>query len=352
MHPLFAIVLPGLERVAADEIKRCGFEQVNVVKGGIEFVGRPALANVMLGCPTRILLRVGQFKARSFAQLEKGIKALPLAGFGGVTPHARCRKSKLYHTKAIEERVAQWVSPGPLSLLIRIERDRCTVSVDTSGDRLHRRGWRTEQGPAPLRETIAHAFLRWAGWTPGQALLDPMCGAGTIPIEAAIWAHGRWPGAGRTFPCHQWTDIRTPEPRSEVQSVIHGSDKDASMVEMASRNAVRAGVSIHWSTMEAKAVLPPAPTGLLLGNPPYGKRIHDADPYGQLGTLLKGAFRGWDAAIIVPHQGAIKRLGRRPSKRLRLRQGGHVVEWVYLAATDKGERIGRRDPRADGPRPG
>ena len=151
----FAVVPPGFEDVMMSELRAFGFVHVQGEVGGVSFRGDPLRANRVLSCATRILYRVGRFPAPSFPAFERGFKALDLSRFGGLTPQASTRKSKLYHTGAIEERVARWCPSGPTTVLIRLNKDKCTVSIDTSGERLHRRGWRLENGPAPMRETLA-----------------------------------------------------------------------------------------------------------------------------------------------------------------------------------------------------
>ena len=329
---LFAVVTPGFEDVAAAELIEHGFKQVDVRPGGVSFRGHPFRANVKLGIPTRILQRVGRFKAYNFAQLEKGFKNLDLSMFGGLTPQATCHKSRLYHSGAIEERVSKWVEPGDVSVFLRLVRDKCTVSIDTSGQRLHRRGWRIENGPAPLRETLAHALLRWAGWTPGTPLVDPMCGSGTTVIEAAAWACGQWPGQHRQFLCEKWASPSEVGPRPVIKTAIYGSDKSAEMVAMAQRNATRAGVDVAFTVSDARDIRPDSTEGLVVCNPPYGRRIRGGDPYGCLGELLAGPYRGYNAVVLVPHEGAMRKLRRPVSRSVRVKNGGISLKAVYLDA--------------------
>ena len=227
---------PGLEVLAAAELKRHRFAKASPADGGVSFVGSPLKANRVLALPTRILQRVARFPARGFDQLEYGTAAVDWTPFGGLTPQAACHKSRLYHSGAVEEHIARVVPAGPVTLMARLQRDECTLSVDTSGERLDQRGWRLEGGPAPLRETLAAAVLALAGWTPGCALFDPMCGSGTLLIEAAVAAAGLAPGRLRTFPCEAWWRSEAMPSGTAVPTVIGGGDRSAA--ERAGRRQV------------------------------------------------------------------------------------------------------------------
>ncbi len=303
-------------------------------KGGVRFTGDPVLANRVLGIPSRIYQRVARFRAHSFAELEAGVVAVDWSPYGGLTPKAAARASRLYHTKAIEERVAALVPPGETDLLVRVQNNKVSLSVDTSGEALHRRGWRLETGPAPIRETLAAAALALAEWAPGEALVDPMCGSGTFLIEAGIQAAGRWPGAGRSFRCEAWwPDSALPE-RAAVETLIVGSDRAEPSVGAAKRNAERAGVALDLSQRDVSAVEAPAERGLLICNPPYGKRAgRSAKAWVALGKALKGPFAGWRAAIICPHRRFETHITREGMQRHRLRNGGLAVELLVLPAS-------------------
>ncbi|MCB9536871.1 MAG: methyltransferase [Myxococcales bacterium] len=332
-HPtLFAVVPPGLEGVAADELRRHRFRDVTPLDGGVRFRGNPLKANRILAIPTRILQRVARFEAPSFDALEAGAMAIDWAPFGGLTPQVTCTKSRLYHSGAVAERLAAIVPPGDVTLRARLHRDRCTLSVDTSGERLHQRGWRLENGPAPMRETLAAAMLALAGWAPGEALFDPMCGSGTLLIEAAGAAAGLAPGRLRTFACEAWWRTEAMPRFPAVPTMITGRDQDAATVAAARRNAERAGVEIAIAEGDAADATPPAETGLLVCNPPYGKRAEGPDAFRALGALLKGPFAGWRAAILCPRRDLEGALGRRVERRVPLRNGGLKVDLLVLPA--------------------
>ncbi|MCA9539454.1 MAG: RNA methyltransferase [Myxococcales bacterium] len=325
---LFAGVAPGLEGVAADELRACGFTEVNPLAGGVAFRGDPLDANRRLAVPTRILQRVARFPARTFEQLVAGAKAVDWTPFGGLTPQVTCHASRLYHSGAVAERLAGVVPAGEGTLFARVARDRCTLSVDTSGERLHRRGWRLENGPAPLRETLAAGLLRLAGWAPGMALHDPMCGSGTFLIEAACAAAGLAPGRLRAFACEAWCAQRSVVSGSAVPTAIDGGDRAAAAIDAARRNAERAGVEVAFTVRDARDAVPTCETGLFVCNPPYGRRARGPGAYAALGALLAGPFAGWSAAILCPDEDAVTALGRAPRVRHRVRNGGLPLEWV------------------------
>jgi putative N6-adenine-specific DNA methylase len=212
---------------------------------------------------------------------------------------------------------------GAPLILIRGVDDTFIVSADASGEPLFRRGWRVDTGEAPLRETLAATLLALAGWRaadPAEALYDPMCGAGTIAIEAATIALGLPPGAHRAFAFESWPGVPEPAreawrrlratappvPRPGAAGVVAGSDRDPDVVAAAARNAARAGVAdvLRFDTRELAEVTPPAPSGLLIANPPYGRRLGDTRElpalYRRFGAMLRGPFAGWRAAIVVP----------------------------------------------------
>lgn len=329
-RPLFAATWPGLEDVAADEAREAGFAGVEALPGGVRLTGDPLRANRLLAVPNRVLQRVARYKAYDFGQLVDGAAAVDWTPFGGLTPQVTCRKSRLYHSGAVAERLAAVVPPGPGGLFARINRDRCTLSVDTTGELAHRRGWRLETGRAPLRETLAAGLLRLVGWTPGTPLYDPMCGAGTLLIEAALRAAGRWPGDDRAFACEAWCPP-TPLPhRPAVPTPIAGGDRHSPTLAAARRNAERAGVDISLTEADARDATPPAAQGILICNPPYGRRVKGAGAHGLIGALLAGPFAGWRAGVLCTEQRHVAALGRPPLARHRLRNGGLPVEFVIL----------------------
>ena len=341
---------------------------VDVELGGVGWTGPAASgyrANLWLRIATRVLARVGEVEAREFGKLRRRAERLP---WRAVRP-AAARRSRCAPARpaAASTTRGRWprrrrspiadAVPGvhacatdeapAVTLLLRGVQDRFTFSADASGERLHRRGARVETGDAPLRETLAAGLLALAGWTPGTALCDPMCGAGTIVIEAAMQAAGRAPGtrarlrdrelaaAGRAGDAR----ARSPTLRAEADAGVRqaasasapiiGSDRDPRTIESARRNAERGGVAAHvtFACRDAADARPPAPTGLVITNPPYGHRLGDARAaargYRDLGGVLRAHFRGWRVAVVAPARLDVARaMGLRSAKQFALRNGG------------------------------
>jgi putative N6-adenine-specific DNA methylase len=338
----FAVVAPGAEEVAAREATQALPDAtVNAVAGGVEIEGSlPAglSANLELRLPTRVLLRLGEVRAREFGKLRHLVARLPWERFlpagAPVRISASASRCRLYHTGGIDENVRAaigdrvGVAPekaaadaGAPLVLVRGLEDRFMISIDSSGERLHRRGWRIDPHEAPLRETLAACLLALAGWQPGQALVDPMCGAGTIPIEACSAALGFSPGADRNFAFESWPafDAVARETwgalraaaagrrRDELGAPIRASDREAGAIAATRANAARAGVD-RWLQVAEESmadVHPPSSVpGVFLVNPPYGRRLGSVRSlpslYRQVGQVLRQRFRGWRAGVVVP----------------------------------------------------
>jgi putative N6-adenine-specific DNA methylase len=369
----FAIVAPGLEEAARREIAALReVRDVRVVEGGVEFRGAPAVglrANLWLRVATRVLVRVGVARAREFGKLRHLLARLPWAPFvapgATIAVRATTSRCRLYHTGAIAETIALGVADAvkgvrlaekgaeaeaDATIYARGVGDEFMLSVDASGELLHRRGARTEVGAAPLRETLAAGVLALAGWSPGTPLCDPMCGAGTFPIEAATQALGLAPGLTRAFATERWPlfadapalaaavleEARADAPASS-EAPIAGSDRDAKLVESARRNAERAGVAarVTFTSAALTEARPPAPAGLVVVNPPYGRRLgdprHTARSYRDLGQALRARFGGWRAAVLVPARTPPIALGLPVEERFPLTNGGLRVELVVCA---------------------
>uniref|UniRef100_UPI0035B30FE2 THUMP domain-containing class I SAM-dependent RNA methyltransferase n=1 Tax=Aestuariivirga sp. TaxID=2650926 RepID=UPI0035B30FE2 len=236
---------------------------------------------------------------------------------------ASCSRSRIYHSGAAAQRIARAIAEEfgcPLSddaevvIKARIEDDLCTLSIDSSGESLHKRGHKEGVGKAPLRETLAALFLRQCGFTGDEPVVDPMCGSGTFVIEAAEIAAGLAPGRTRhfafeklaSFDANAWAAMKSAvEPRVPAVA-FHGSDRDAGAIRMAKQNAERAGVSAftQFRQQSVSELAPPeGPAGLVIVNPPYGTRIGDRKPlfalYGALGQVLKTRFSGWRVGLVT-----------------------------------------------------
>lgn len=342
----FAIVAPGLEPFALAEAQALGLNAV-AEEGGLAWSGdaRSALlANTALRIASRVLVRLASFEARSFAELERHARRIAwgrvLRAGDAVRFRVTCKKSKLYHSDAVAQRLADAVMrvvPGVRAeggsatedeiddgdedvslIVVRLMRDRCTVSADSSGALLHRRGYRQATAKAPLRETIAAAMLAASEWDNTSPLVDPLCGSGTIPIEGALQARQIAPGAHRRFAMERWPTVapslgervraelaERARPRADAEIV--GSDRDAGAIAAASSNAERAGVSedivVAVRSLSA-AVFPDAARGWIVTNPPYGVRVGEADRvrdlWAQLGNVLRDRAPGWRLALLSP----------------------------------------------------
>ena len=356
----FAVTAPGAEALAAREVSHLpDIQDVRAVAGGVSFRGDLTTgfrANLWLRLPTRILLRLGRFRARDFESLRCEAALLPWSELvpRGTPAHFQIsqRGSRLYHTGAIAERLeALWsdligprVEPSspPQRVLVRGVRDVWTVSLDASGERLHRRGWRPETGPASLRETLAAQILALCEWSGDRPLVDALCGVGTFAIEGATLALGRAPGAARPFACElwqgapleEWARLRAralaPEPPASLPLIV-GIDRDARAVASARRNAERAGCDrcIRFESGPLAALEPPPGPGLVLLNPPYGRRLGRprelAAQYAELGRTLRTRYRGWRAGVLTPGEKLEAALGLRVRTRHPLRNGGLAI---------------------------
>jgi len=367
----FAAVAPGLEALALAEARALGLPAVEE-EGGFGWTGdlRSVLtANVGLRIASRVLVRLDSFEAVSFADLERRARRVAWGTVVRAGDAARfrvtCKKSRLYHSDAVAQRLADALTrtvPGarvvvgdgsslrrsapPVGVpdaqhvgdeetsgdeatlfVVRFFRDRCTISVDTSGALLHRRGYRMATAKAPLRETLAAALLAASGWDRVAPLVDPLCGSGTIAIEGALMARGSAPGAHRTFAVERWPGVPKSlglEVRAELAAVrsdralgvILGSDRDAGAIEAARGNAGRAGVAddVAFAVHAVSgAPMPAHERGWIVTNPPYGVRVGESgrvrDLWAQLGKVLRARAPGWEVALLSPDHALERALG-------------------------------------------
>jgi len=372
----FAIASPGLETPLHAELAVLrGLADLQQVEGGVEFSGPLGVgmaANLHSRIATRIVARMGEVLARDFAPLRRRLARLPWGSFvppdRGLRIDVSTSHCRLYHTGALAETLTLAVEDcvGKLPerekcaersedhnstrIQLRGHDDRFVASVDSSGALLHRRGWRLEAGAAPMRETLAAGILTLCEYDPALPLVDPMCGSGTIAIEAAALAAGIPPGAGRVFaferwPCHDqalWQKLRASSV-VEVPSAPHifASDRDGRAVEIARRNALRAKVdgSIRFAASAFGDGEIPSTPGLVLINPPYGRRLgqrQQAIRLGRdIGRTLLARYRGWRAGVLCPDPAFMAAvtagMHRPPAKTHTLRNGGlrvYLGLWV------------------------
>lgn len=348
----FVVSAPGLEPFTAQELEKLTRMPQSSLQfptgkptdsylgeGGVEFLGASEdlyRANLHLRTASRILLRFGEFYAAAFSELRKKAARLPWENYlspgRSVALRVTAHKSRLYHSGAIAERVAGAImdrlgaavilekaggdedAPSRQLVVVRAVRDLFTISIDSSGELLHRRGYRKETAKAPLRETLAAGILMASGWDTTQPLVDPFCGSGTIPIEAAMMAAGLAPGRARKFAFMEWPEfdkelwesIRQAEeaPSPHDLPLIRGSDRDAGAIEISRANAARAGVSewVEFNQRAVSAVEPVSGMGWLVSNPPYGLRVSAnkdlRDLYAQFGNVARQKFPGWTVAML------------------------------------------------------
>lgn len=339
---IFLVAIPGLEDPLRREALEAGFHNPRVVKGGVIFEGRwPHVwrANLVLRGAVRVLVRAGVFKAHHLAQIGPEVRKLPwgawIAPGTPVRVTASCAKSRLSHAGAVAERVSDALcaaagavaseDEAALGVAVRVEKDHVTLNLDTSGAPLHRRGHKQAVAKAPLRETMAALFLREMGFdaVAPVPVLDPLCGSGTIPIEAAEMALGLPPGRSRAF---GFEHLRSFEPEAvaamkavaprETEARFVGSDRDAGAIASARANADRAGVAAvtRFACQALSHAEPPeGGAGLLLTNPPYGARIGDRRAlfalYGALGKIAGERFAGWRIGLVTSDAGLARTTG-------------------------------------------
>lgn len=329
---------PGQEPALEAEARAAGFTVTGVILGGVTITGHwPEVwrANLTLRTATQVLARIGSFRAMHLAQLDKRARKFPwdevLRADVPVKVEAATQASKIYHAGAARQRIegalhefgVTIAADAPVTVKLRIADDLCTLSVDTSGDSLHKRGFKAYVGKAPLRETLAAGFLRQCGFTPDMAVYDPMCGSGTFVLEAAEIAAGLWPGRARGFAFQQLATFDaaahaklTAPPPQVPRLRFYGSDRDDGAIRGATANAARAGVS-DWCRFTrapiSDAMPPDGPPGLVMVNPPYGARIGDRKLlfalYGSLGATLKARFGGWRVGLVTSDAGLAKATG-------------------------------------------
>ncbi|SIO46364.1 putative N6-adenine-specific DNA methylase [Rhodovulum sp. ES.010] len=327
---IFLAAPPGLEESLAEEAREKGFDAPAAVPGGVTTRGDwPEVwrANLDLRGATRVLVRIAAFRAFHLAQLDKRARKVPWAEVlrpdVPVRVEATCRGSKIYHAGAAAQRIERAVAgdlgapvaaEAPIRLMVRIEDNLCTISVDSSGEPLHRRGHKQATGKAPLRETLAAHFLRQCGYRGTEPVLDPMCGSGTVVIEAAEIAAGLSPGRSRGFAFENlarfdpaaWATLRGARAPAPPPFRFHGFDRDAGAVAASRDNAERAGVAgvTAFARQPISALArPDGPPGLVMVNPPYGGRIGNRKLlyalYGTLGEVLKARFSGWRVGLVT-----------------------------------------------------
>ncbi|QDZ99854.1 class I SAM-dependent RNA methyltransferase [Lysinibacillus fusiformis] len=358
-YQLVATSAMGLEAIVAQEVKALGYE-TTVDNGKVYFQGDEtaiARANLWLRVADRVKIVVGQFPAKSFEQLFESVKALPWEKYLPVDAafpvSGKSVKSKLFSVpdcqaitkKAIVERMKQHYkrlgfldeSGATYKIEVSILKDVATLTIDTSGAGLHKRGYRQAQGEAPLKETLAAALIQVSKWNPNRPFVDPFCGSGTIALEAAMFGQNIAPGYNREFISEDWPWMKAQiwdTVRDEAESLanydqpleIVGSDIDHRMVSIAQENATEAGFGelITFKQMQARDFTTQLTDGVMIGNPPYGERIGDVEVVEQvirdLGKVMKN-YPTWSVYMLSSMKNFEELYGRQATKKRKLFNG-------------------------------
>jgi putative N6-adenine-specific DNA methylase len=363
---IFVTTAPGIEGLLAREIAGLGLKPREIVNGGVTVTGDKDTVqklNLHSRLANRVIVRIAEFHASTFHELERRAKKVEWSRFIAAGDPARfrvtCRKSKLYHSDAVAERLGRMSgatatvgnddeseesAEGQL-FIVRIAHDICTISADSSGEILHRRGYRKAVARAPLRETLAAAMIAGTEWDPSMPLVDPLCGAGTIAIEAAMIARNIAPGLGRPFAFESWPDHDQGSWKAKVDasregeiprapSPIVASDRDAGAVAAAIANAERAGVSadVEISERAVSDAHYPQPPGWIITNPPYGVRVGESAPlrnlYAQLGRIIREGAPGYRIALLSADKSLESQLKVELAESFRTSNGGIPVRLV------------------------
>lgn len=374
---LIALCHFGLEAVLKKEILDLGYEISLVEDGRVTFIGDDEAicrANVFLRTAERVLLKAGSFKAETFEELFQGTRNIPWEDFipedgkFWVTK-ASSIKSKLFSPsdiqsimkKAMVERLKNrygvtWFPENGASYPLRVflYKDMVTVGIDTSGESLHKRGYRTLASKAPITETLAAALILLTPWNRDRILVDPFCGSGTFPIEAAMMAAKMAPGMNRSFLAEEWRNVIKRKcwyeamdeagdlVEEDVQVDIQGYDVDGDIVKAARSNAQSAGVDhmIHFQRRPVSAMSHPKKYGFIISNPPYGERIEEKENlpalYREIGERF-AALDSWSMYLITSYEDAQKYIGRKADKNRKIYNG--MLKTYYY------QFMGPRPPR-------
>ena len=368
----------GLEAVLKREIIELGYEITSVEDGRVTFIGDAEAvcrANVFLRTAERILIKVGQFHAETFDELFEGTKALPWEEYLPQNAKfwvakAASVKSKLFSPsdiqsimkKAMVERMRKvyrvnWFPEDGDAFPIRVflHKDEVTVSLDTTGESLHKRGYRKLTAKAPIAENLAAALIMLTPWNKTRILVDPFCGSGTIPIEAAMMAANMAPGMNRSFLAESWTHIISRkewyacmDEAAELVDFsqmpdIQGYDIDDEMVRIARENAKLAGVEqyIHFQRRGTEALSHPKKYGFIITNPPYGERLEDKNTIASIYRTLGERYRqldSWSLYMITSYEDAQQMIGRKADKNRKIYNGMLKTYYYQFMGPKPGSR--------------
>ncbi|MCR5367017.1 class I SAM-dependent RNA methyltransferase [Eubacterium sp.] len=368
----FTLIAPchfGLESVLKREIQDLGYNIINVSDGRVTFEGDSkaiARANIFIRTAERILLKCGSFRATTFDDLFEGVKDIPwerylprnakfwvtkattnrsalfsASAIQSIVKKAMVdRMSKTYHTSHFDEDGDEY----PVRIFIL--KDEVEVTLDTTGVSLHKRGYRKLVGKAPISETLAAALIMLTPWRSDRILVDPFCGSGTFPIEAAMIGANIAPGLNREFTSDKWLKFMTKKEwyeaydeaasleKTDIEMNIQGYDLDSEMVKCAIQNAKEAGVDkyIHFQARNVRDLRNPKPYGFLITNPPYGERLEEKEALPELYNMIGESYRGlkdWSVFIITSYEDAERYLGRKADKNRKIYNG--MIKSYFLS---------------------
>lgn len=359
-YELIATSAFGIESLVAKELKRLGYKDLKVENGKVTYFGDEECickSNLWLRCADRVYIKLSEFKATSFEELFQGAKAIP---WGDLLPedanfivNAKSVKSQLFSLsdiqaivkKAIVEKLKdtysiEWFEEtgSVYPILVSILNDTVTIMLDTSGEALHKRGYREKGSIAPIKETLAAALVILSNWRYDRYFVDPFCGSGTIPIEAALIAKNIAPGLNRTFACEEWdfiiSSLTWKNVRKEAYEAIiydkeykiSGYDMDNRVITIARQNAVKAGVDdcIHFQTQDVSSLASSKKYGTIVCNPPYGERLNEKEEVEKLYEIMGKTFNQldtWSYFVITSYEEFEKHFGKKADKNRKLFNG-------------------------------
>ena len=381
----FAVTAPGLSPLCAAELRAIGMRPTLEDPAGVGFSADAAhliRANLWLRTASRVIVRLAAFRATAFKDLQLAAGKVDWAQVirpgQPVALRVTCKKSKLIHSGAVAQRIGEAITRATNSaivrasgvedaddgdapaeratqlIIVRFDRDQCTISADSSGELLHRRGYRQALARAPMRETLAAGLLLAAGYTGEAPLIDPLCGSGTIAIEGALIARRLAPGLHRPFACAAWDNVGMDVDEAErarartltraAPASITGTDRDAGAITASVANAVRAGVAsdITFAKRALSAMEPPpASGGLLATNPPYGARVAATgdlrDLYARLGDVARTRLPGWRVALVSADRQLEHATALAFEERARTSNGGIAVRFLVAPVDTRGD---------------
>lgn len=373
---LIATAAMGIEAIVGKEVRQLGYEP-EIENGRVLFkapISAIPRANLWLRTADRVKLLIGEFKATTFDELFEQTKSLPweqiIPEDGHIPVIGKSHQSQLYSVpdcqaivkKAIVERlkqkygIASYVPETGATFKVEVAllKDKATLTIDTSGAGLHRRGYRVKQGDAPLKETLAAALVLLTNWQPDQLLIDPFCGSGTIPIEAALIGQNIAPGFNREFISENWEFIPSNYWHKALEEVedlakydqplhIIGTDINHQMIQISKDNALEAGLSdlIDWKQMQVADLQIITENGYLIGNPPYGKRIGKEKRVGELYRTLGSIMKHhptWSVYILTAFRHFEKYYGKHATRKRKLFNGFIETNYYQYFGNIKNKR--------------